>query len=128
LHKQETDTIEALLKDNLLGLANIDPCDVTAYGLTVSIACKPPDDFVQDPRSRLHIGGSSEEVPHYVVVSDAECMRIIEQFDLGTFYTGKLDWVDDSVLSITAQSRQQWNWSYHRHMWPLEWDALRRLM
>jgi hypothetical protein len=128
LHKQEEGPVEALLARNGLGLAGTHPCVIRAHGLCVCLACKPPGKFLEEPRSRLHVGGSKDEVPHFLVVSDSESSTIIEQFDLGTFYTGEIDWADESILSVTTQTLRQWNWSYQRQMWLLEWRTLMKML
>lgn len=128
LHKQESSPAEALLTRNGLVLAGIYPCVTSAHHITVCLACRPPDRYLTNPRSRLQVGGSSDEVPHYLIVSDADCATILGQLDLGMFYTGEIDWADHSILSVTTQTRGQWNWSYHRQIWLLEWDALKKML
>jgi len=128
LHKQESGPIEALLARNGLGLAGIHPCVISAHDLSVCLACRPPEKYRAAPRSRLHVGGSTDEVPHCLIVSDSGGSTILGQFDLGTFYTGELDWADDSILSVTTQTRGQWNWSYQRQMWLIEWCTLKEML
>ena len=128
LYKQDTEAITSLLLQNGLGLAGIYPCAVTANDLCVSLACKPPHGYRHAPESRFQVGGSNEEVPHYLIVSDASCSTVLRQFELGTFFAGELDWVDDSILSVTTQTRRQWKWSYQRQMWLIEWGTLREIL
>lgn len=128
LYNQDTEHISALLAKDGLGFPGWGPCSVAAHDLIVCIACAVPYEYRQDPRRRIAVGGSSEEVPHYLVVCDAGGSAILERYELGTFYIGELDWVDDSILSLTTQTRRQWNWSYQRQMWLLEWGTLTQML
>ena len=128
LYKQDSEIISALLAEDGLGFPGWDPCVVSAHNIAVSIACAVPREFLDDPRRRIAVGGSAEEIPHYLVVCDSEGSTILKRYELGTFYIGELDWVDDSILSVTTQTRRQWNWSYQRQVWLLEWGTLREML
>lgn len=127
LYKQDVGQIAPLLAAHQLCVPGWNPCFLRAHQLAVCLACKPPRRFLENPELRIAVGGSSEEVPHYLVVMDDACSQILQKQELGIYYDGEIDWADDNILSVTTQTRRQWHWSYQRQMWVLEWSALRRL-
>lgn len=124
LHAGQPAYVNEILKNEGLGLAGILPCVVCAHGLTICLACRPHPQFIDQAQSRLSVHGSKEEVPHCLVVIDTDRLAMVEQFPIGSFLTGEIDWADGELLSVTTQSRRQWDWSYERQMWLVEWTAL----
>jgi hypothetical protein len=72
LHDRDTKQIEVLLEKNKLELANVESCVTSGHGITIAVACKPPQEFGQSPQSRLYTGGSLRDVPHFLIVCDAK--------------------------------------------------------
>ena len=128
LHGSDTKQIELLLAKNKLELANVEPCVTSAHGITIAVACKPPQESSQSPQSRLYAGGSSRDVPHFLIVCDANGTVIHERFHLGDFYIGEIDWADPCVFSVTTQTNRQWKWTYKRHLWMFEWSRIKELL
>jgi len=128
LHGRDTKQIELLLAKNKLELANVKPCVTSAHGITIAVACKPPQESSQSPQSRLYAGGSSGDVPHFLIVCDAKGTTIHERYHLGNFYIGEIDWADPCVFSVTTQTNQQWQWSYKRHLWLFEWSHIKKML
>ena len=122
LHEQDKGPMEALLANHGLELSSYNPCVASAHDMTVAVACIPPGEFASQPGSRLYTGGSEEDVQHFLVVSDAERTSILEQMDLGMFYVAELDWADDSLFSVTAQTYKERSWSYRRQLRVFEWS------
>jgi len=128
LHEHDKTPIEALLRNHGLELSSYDPCAAAAHGISVAVACVPPTEFATDAGSRLHVGGSKEDVQHFLIVSNLDCTTILEQYDLGRFYVAELDWADPGVFSVTAQTHQQWKWTYKRYLWLFEWLNIKELL
>jgi hypothetical protein len=122
LHEQDKAPMEALLGKHGLQLSSYYPCVATAHEIAVAVACIPPTEFASHPGSRLHAGGSKENVQHFLIVSNADCTTILEKYDLGMFYVAELDWADGSLFSVTAQTYKERFWSYRRHLWVFEWS------
>lgn len=125
LHEVNAKPVEALLAKHGLELASYHPCVATAHGVTVAVACTPPKEFNSKPGSRLYVGGSTEHVQHFLVVSESDCTTILRQYDLGSFYVAELDWADESFFSITAQTRHERFSTYRRNLWVFEWSSVK---
>lgn len=123
LHEYDKAPMEALLRKHGLELSSYHPCVAGAHDLSVAVACSPPTEFAARPGSRLRSGGSRKNVPHFLIVSDANCTTLLERYELGHFYVAELDWADDALFSVTAQTYQQRSWSYRRHLWVFEWPG-----
>ncbi len=124
LYDYDKAPIEALLRRHGLELSSYYPCVASAHGIAVAVACIPPAEFATEAGSRLHSGGSKENVQHFLVVSDPDCTTILEQYDLGSFYMAELDWADDSLFSVTARTYKEFCWSYRRKLWVFEWPGV----
>jgi hypothetical protein len=123
--KQDTSKVSILLANLGLSISSWrTPC-VTAYGLMICIACEVPAEFLHEPDQRFSVGRSHQDIPHHLVVCDESGATIIARFGLGNFFAGEIDWADNSVLSVTMQTVRQWNWTYKREMWLLEWKTLK---
>lgn len=128
LHGSDTKQIELLLAKNKLELANVEPCVTSAHGITIAVACEPPQESSQSTQSRLYAGGSSRDVPHFLIMCDGKGTMIHERFHLGYFYIGEIDWADPCVFSVTTQTNRQWKWSYKRHLWLFEWSHIKEML
>jgi hypothetical protein len=128
LHEIDTKQIELLLAKNKLELASVYPCVTSAHGITIAVACEPPQEYGERPQSRLYRGGSSKDVPHFLIVCDTSGTLIHERFHLGDFYRGEIDWADPCVFSVTTQTNQQWYRSYKRHLWLFEWSRIKEMV
>ena len=127
LYNPKPGPIDDILTRNKLGLASTCLSVACANGLNVCLACKPPEKFLAGSPSRLSPDGLAEDIPFYLIVFNSDCSTILKQFDLGMFYKGELDLANDTFLSITAQTRQQWSWTYQRKIWLIEWQALKKM-
>jgi hypothetical protein len=124
LYDYDKAPIEALLRKHGLELSSDYPCVASAHGISVAVACIPPAEFAAEAGSRRYRGGSKENVQHFLIVSNLDCTTILEQYDLGSFYVAELDWADNSLFSVTAQTYKEFFWSYPRHLWVFEWPGV----
>jgi hypothetical protein len=128
IEDHDTKQIELLLAKSKLELANLESCVTSAHGITIAVACNPPQESGQSPQSRLYAGGSSRDIPHFLIVCDEKGTLIHERFYLGDFYHGEIDWADPNVFSVTTQTNRQWKWSNKRHLWLFEWSRINELL
>jgi hypothetical protein len=128
LYKQESVPVETLLAQKGLGLAGIHPCVICAHDLIVCLTCKLSEKYLPNPQSRLAVGGSRDEIPHSLVVFDRSSLTVLGELDLGIFYTGQIDWADESILAVTTETLKQRFWSCQRHLWLFEWCELKKLL
>ena len=123
LYDYDKAPVEALLNKHGLELSSDYPCFASAHGIAVAVACIPPAGFATKACSRLYGNGSKENVQHFLIVSDPDCTTILEQYDLGSFFIAQLDWADDSLFSVTAQTYKEHSQSYRRQLWVFEWPG-----
>jgi len=122
LHEQDKAPMEALLGKHGLQLSSYYPCVASAHDITVAVACIPPPEFASQPGSRLYADGSGENVPHFLIVSNADCTSILQRYGLGMFYVAELGWANDSLFSVTAQTCKERVQSYRRQLRVFEWS------
>lgn len=124
LHDYDKAPIEALLRKYGLELSSYYPCFAHAHNISVAVACIPPAEFASEAGSRLYEGRSSENVQHFLIVSNSGCTTILRKYYLGSFYIAELDWANDSLFSATAQTYKERQCSYRRHVWVFEWSSV----
>jgi len=124
LYDYDKTPIKTLLRKHGLELSSSYPCAISAHGISVAVACIPPVEFTAEAGSRHYSGGSTENVQHFLIVSNSDCTSILERYDLGSFYEAELDWADNSLFSVTARTYKEFFRSYPRHLWVFEWSGV----